>query len=568
MFRAYWTLALDPQSAYAVQAERYVFYWPLYSTHLLAPRYCCLRFHRGYIFVAALLLQFVAGSIYAISSVAGPINAYFRFPENSPNARNAIVLTGILSVLAQTLLGPLVERKGPRFSLAISTCVMAVGLLTGQIASLLRIWPLLPIGTCLGGMAFAAIVLASISTALKWAPDARGAVAGICLFGFGLGKHVWGLLFESLLDGTDATFQYLFWILLAVLLSTLSLATLIIRLPPRDFSVRGHDMHCIPCAKAPSASLVQDEFLHVGMTLVNYKAIARHSSSLVEGTDRRYHEQVKALSLLQCIFSTDFAFLLLALISNSTVGLFYNEMTAIQVRSDFLSDVYHISDAAADAVRLRGVAADLAGRLVMPILSDICIRLLYGNPAFVRKGCFLVLLLVQCVALPIVYFSSNQMTDFASVERLLYLLAFASNSGAALLVCFLADMFGVYHVGTMYGLSSLLWVVGQGILLAFGVDSTAVIGRQVLLFWYLSLAGLVLMLLVRTNSSDRFYRGYQFTVCGKVFVRRPWSAMRDIHHTMDVYADVPDANHGRVSMPYLWSSSSSLGSWDEGYPAK
>ncbi|KDO16964.1 hypothetical protein SPRG_15612 [Saprolegnia parasitica CBS 223.65] len=131
MLRAYWTLALDGQAPYAVR---------------MAPRYCCLRFHRGYIFLAALLLQFVAGSIYAISSVAGPINAYFRFPEDSSNAQNAIVLTGILAVLAQALLGPLVERKGPRISLAISTCVMAVGLLTGQIATVLRIWPLLPIG--------------------------------------------------------------------------------------------------------------------------------------------------------------------------------------------------------------------------------------------------------------------------------------------------------------------------------------------------------------------------------------------------------------------------------------
>ncbi|EQC36336.1 hypothetical protein SDRG_06441 [Saprolegnia diclina VS20] len=389
MLRGYWTIALDAKAPYAAHAERHVFFWPLYSATLETPRYSCLGFHRGYVFFATFLLQFATGSIYAIYSVSGPINVYFGFPEDSSNASNAVVISGILGILAQALLGPLVERKGPRLSLGVSTGLMVVGLLTAQIATVLHMWALLNIGVAFVAVAFGAIMLASISTALKWAPDARGTVTGVCLFGFGLGKHVWGLLFESLLDGTDATFQYLFWVLLAVLLSTLSLATLIIRLPPRDFSVRGHDMHCIPCAKAPSASLVQDEFLHVGMTLVNYKAIARHSSSLVEGTDRRYHEQVKALSLLQCIFSTDFAFLLLALISNSTVGLFYNEMTAIQVRSDLLSDVYHISDAAADAVRLRGVAADLAGRLVMPILSDICIRLLYGNPAFVRKGCFL-----------------------------------------------------------------------------------------------------------------------------------------------------------------------------------
>ncbi|KDO26073.1 hypothetical protein SPRG_08434, partial [Saprolegnia parasitica CBS 223.65] len=181
MLQAYWTIALDPKAPYTVHAERHVFFWPLCSASLQAPRYCCLRFHRAYVFFATFLLQFATGSIYAIYSVSGPINVYFGFPEDSDNATNAVVTSGILGILAQAFLGPLVEGKGPRTSLGVSTGIMAVGLLTAQIATVLRIWTLLHVGVVFVAVAFGAIMLASISTALKWAPDARGTVTGICL---------------------------------------------------------------------------------------------------------------------------------------------------------------------------------------------------------------------------------------------------------------------------------------------------------------------------------------------------------------------------------------------------
>ncbi|OQR80933.1 major Facilitator Superfamily (MFS) [Achlya hypogyna] len=553
---------IEPKSGYAVQAERWVFFWPLAGGSRKAPRATCMRFHRVYVFFAAFLVQFATGSIYAISSIANPTNIYFGFSPDSDASSNIMLVSGVVSIVAQAVCGPLVERKGPRQTMAVCTLIMILGLFVSQIAVVLRLWAMLYAGVAIVAIAYGPIMLSSISTALKWGPDIRGTVTGICLFGFGLGKQLWSMLFQSLIDGSDERFRYLFWLLLAVLASSLSIASLLLRLPPKDYSINGIDMHCIPVNSAPSTSLVQDEYLRIGMTLVNYKAVARHSDSLVEGTDRHYHEQVKALSLLQCIFSSDFLCLCLALVSNAIVGLFYNEVTAVKVGSDMLRDLYGITKDQADKVRFHGTIADLTGRLIFPMLSDILVRIFYANPAAVRKGCFFVLLLLQCVVLPVVYYGGDNMSSFHYTEWLLYSLEFASNSGTSLIVCFLVDMFGVYHIGTMYGVSSLTWGIGQGVLLATTPTTAAEMAHQVQLFWWLSLAGLVLFFFVRTDAKDRFYRGYQLTVCGKAIVQRPRGYSYS-KNTMDVYADVPEHTIGqRGSVPYLWSSDS-LSSLDE-----
>ncbi|EQC25906.1 hypothetical protein SDRG_16239 [Saprolegnia diclina VS20] len=132
---------------------------------------------------------------------------------------------------------------------------------------------------------------------------------------------MWALLYQAMTDEGGIDMRRIFALFLLTLLPTMTVATLVLRTPPPSFRVAGHDMHCIPSLKAPDVDLVQDEYLRIGMTLVNYEAVARHSSSLVEGTDRRYHEQVKALSLLQCIFSIDFLFLLLAQLPTCVAGI-------------------------------------------------------------------------------------------------------------------------------------------------------------------------------------------------------------------------------------------------------
>ncbi|EQC36335.1 hypothetical protein SDRG_06440 [Saprolegnia diclina VS20] len=561
----YWTITLSPKSCYEVDAERYVFFWPLTSNVLRFPRHTCLLFHRLHLFSAIFLVQFCSGSLYAFMALPDPINHYFGFPTSDARAVQLILVAGVLSILAQALLGPLFERQGPRWSMAIATLVLTLGLSASLLAVSLLSWILFYVAMLVVAMAFSAIMILSISVAMKWCPDARGSVAGFCLVGFGVGKQLWASLYNHVTNAAGMDLKYTFVLLLLTLVPTMAVATLLVRTPPPDFSVAGYDMHCIPSMKAPSVDLVQDEYLRIGMTLVNYNAVTRRSNSFVEGTDRRYHEQVKAMSLPQCIFSADFVCLLVALTANCIVGLFYNNMTAVATLRCPLQDIYSLSDDAVKTLRLHGLIVDLLGRLVPAILSDVGIRVFYANPAAVRKVCLTGLVLLQCIAIPAAYLESDKMTQFAHVEWLLYVLQFASNAGASLIVCLLTDMFGVYHVGTMYGLSSMTWAIGQGLLVVTTAKNVAALAFQVQLLWWLSLIGLVALLFVRTDSADRFYRGYRFTVCGKVVVQRPrksWQPHRQ--GTWDLYTDVPDGIEVmRTSMPYLWPSLSLDGDDDD-----
>ncbi|OQR97758.1 Major Facilitator Superfamily (MFS), partial [Thraustotheca clavata] len=315
-------------------------------------------------------VQFCTGSIYALLSLANPINVFFQFEAHSTNATNLLLEAGIISSASQALIGPFLERKGPRTSLAWSTLLLAIGLLLAQLACTIKSWTLLHIGFDIMGIALSAILLCSISTTLKWCPDLRGTVTGICLLGYGVGVGVWRVAFHALLDKSDSALSYLFTLLFAALIPILIIAT-----------VNGYDMHCIPSNNAPDVNIVQDDYLRVGMTLINYRAICRCSSDAIEGTDRHYHEQVKALTLTQCILSADFFCLYIAFAANGLVGLLYGKLTATQLSHDLLVDWYGISSAYADAVRFRGIIADLTGRVVFPVISDLCIRLFYANPA-------------------------------------------------------------------------------------------------------------------------------------------------------------------------------------------
>ncbi|EQC36341.1 hypothetical protein SDRG_06446 [Saprolegnia diclina VS20] len=521
MLPEYWTIVLEAKTPYERSSERFVFFWPLTSETRSAPAVSVLRFHRVYLFVAVFLIQFCSGSVYSLLSLADPINRFFGFGDNSPEATNLLFEAGVFSLLSPALLGPLLERKGPRCSMAAGTLLTALGLLLSHAALLTSSWTLLHVGFDCIGFAFGAIVTSSISTALKWAPDVRGTVTGACLLGSGVGTNVWRIAFEAILASSFDNLRSLFGLLFAVLVPILMLATLVLRTPPSDFSVRGHDMHCIPLEKAPNADMVLDEYFKVGMTLLNYNAIRPPSDCHHDGTDRQYYEQVKALTLPQCILSTDFLCLFVAFAANGLSGLLYTEVTAVQVEKDLLVTWYAITDDDATRVRLRGAVADLVGRFLISALSDVCIRLFYGNPAVVRKSGFVLLLLVQCIAVPMLYFASDNMSNFGTVEWLLYTVQFTANAGASLIVCFLTDMYGVYHVGTMYGLVLMGWAVDQVVLGRAPLASPTDLAHHVELVWFISLGGLFLMWFVRTTSADRFYRGYQLTICGKVLIQRP-----------------------------------------------
>ncbi|CAK4112082.1 unnamed protein product, partial [Aphanomyces euteiches] len=215
---------------------------------------------------------------------------------------------------------------------------------------------------------------------------------------------------------------------------------MVLRTPPPNYAVNGSDIHCIPLNKAPAAAHVQNNYLDVGMTLVNYDAVGQNQSITTDGV---YFSYVKALSLGQCIFSSDFFFLYLAFAaSTAPIIVFFSEMPSFVIivlgatidQTNYF--VFYITMACA------------LGNTLGPILADAIIRICYGNPAFVRKMVFMVFLLSQSIAISVLV---KHMDDINTFQWPLYIAASSSGVGFGLVPSLLADLFGVYNAGTMFG---------------------------------------------------------------------------------------------------------------------
>ncbi|KAG9400807.1 hypothetical protein AC1031_010245 [Aphanomyces cochlioides] len=212
-------------------------------------------------------------------------------------------------------------------------------------------------------------------------------------------------------------------------------------------------------------------------------------------TDSNYFSHVKALSLGQCIFSSDFFFLYVAFaVAITPIVLFLFEMT------EFATEMLGEADSQANFVGERVTIANALGNLLGPVVADVIIRVFYANPAYVRK------MNVETFRWP------------------LYITAFSSSGGFGLIPSFLADLFGVYNAGTMYGLVLSSWIIGS---LVIGSEEWRVpdmahnMADQLQVLLIVTIVGSVVMVLVRLSSMDRFYRGYQLTICDKIIIQRP-----------------------------------------------
>ncbi|ETV90473.1 hypothetical protein H310_14752 [Aphanomyces invadans] len=502
---SYWTVAVPKKSPAEAMAEKWLFVLPMGSNFFA--RFDCIRFHRAWLCLACCLVQFCAGSIYSFTLVADDLDMFFSGTKTK-QCMQALLLAYVCLGATAALSGPFLERNGPRIGMTIGTVMVALGHIFAQ-AGVMRKdlkWLMVAYGVCVG-IGFGLLLITSISTVQKWFPDLRGSVTGLAVIFFGIGNAVFIKAFSTFVAHNAV--PRLFWETGVATVVVLILCTLIIRTPPATFTVRGQDTHCVPVSRAPSPDLVQDEYLKIGMTFVNYSAV----QSELDGTDGHYFQQVKALSLMQCIFSTDFVCMYIAFAACiMPIVIFIPQAQSMQglLKIDNLTFMTYT------------YLANLSGRLCAPVISDLLIRVCYANPAFARKVVFVALLAIECVALFILPHHSHNAT---TRQWLSNALTFSSGGGLALMPCFITDMFGVYNSGSMYGLIWTSWSLGAAISWRQLDGATLTMALyEAQLHWMLILTAtaLGLMLFVRTNSCDRFFYGYQFSACDKILVQVPF----------------------------------------------
>ncbi|EQC27431.1 hypothetical protein SDRG_14755 [Saprolegnia diclina VS20] len=527
-FRDYWRIVVPPKSPDEIDAERWLLVCPLPGARYGSCQ--CRPFFRYYILVAAVLVQFVCGVLFAMTIVSKPFDLnVFGATTNNRNARLTIE-SGVAIALAMAFVGPVNERRGPRWSMLVGSSLAVAGLCAIQIALWARIWAPLVVG-CIGcGLGFGFLMICSVSTVQKWYPDLRGSALGVSMLGFGAGQIAWNATFDSVRDhlADEMALNTTFLFVILLLAPLLAFGIVAMRTPPATFRVQGHNMHGIPTEAVLSPTTLQDDFYNIGMTLVNYSAVTQpRQDGAVAGTDRAYHEHVKGLTLLQCIFSTDFFCLVVASAALACTGLLYAEISD-PTDQDRIPRWFNTTSS--DHLMLRADIAGLLSRVVCPMLSDAMSKGFYWNPAFARKVVFLLLLLVPAVSLPLLLTSLD---DFARFRTMIYITKTVASGGFAVIGCFLTDLYGVYNMGTMYGLVLAGWSLGSVVVAArFSGDRTDYFD-QVQLMWVLCLIGFCLMVFVRTDSMDRFYHGYQLSICGKTVLQIPFKRRLEASSTMD-----------------------------------
>ncbi|KAH9149601.1 hypothetical protein AeRB84_007392 [Aphanomyces euteiches] len=468
---------------------------------------------------------FFVGCVLSIDFLDEAINGFFPNQPGNYAVNTQIVGMSIMGLTA-SLVGPFIERRGPRLSMAIATVLVVLGWLFAHCSIMFQVYPLLFIGTAvLVAVGYGIMMIVSVSTVQKWFPDLRG-VSGITVAGMGGGALAWQHIYGALLHrNSDDIFKqvsqdldndglrHVFLLHGGLALVFMLLATMVLRTPPPNYAVNGSDIHCIPLNKAPAAAHVQNNYLDVGMTLVNYDAVGQNQSITTDGV---YFSYVKALSLSQCIFSSDFFFLYLAFAaSTAPIIVFFSEMPSFVIivlgatidQTNYF--VFYITMACA------------LGNTLGPILADAIIRICYGNPAFVRKMVFMVFLLSQSIAISVLV---KHMDDINTFQWPLYIAASSSGVGFGLVPSLLADLFGVYNAGTMFGLILTSWCGGSLVMRSLLRESRKMaleLPSHLRVLLILSIIGCAVMLLVRSSSMDRFYRGYQLTICGTVLIQRP-----------------------------------------------
>lgn len=140
------------------------------------------------------------------------------------------------------ILGPWLERSGPRTAAIFGSFMYFAGQLIAALAIWLKQIGLLYVGYgVIGGCGLGISYIAPVSPIQKWFPDRRGLASGVAVCGFGAGSIVAPYIQAALIRsvGIVLTFVVLGSAYFTVMMST----AMLLRVPPPGFTVGGVKIH-------------------------------------------------------------------------------------------------------------------------------------------------------------------------------------------------------------------------------------------------------------------------------------------------------------------------------------
>ncbi|CAH0490236.1 unnamed protein product [Peronospora farinosa] len=512
----HWTVPDKKRPAEQDAAEKYLLTVCIFGKYMTLP---WIKFKRWYLLVTSFLVQFCIGAISSWSVLNNPIDVLIYGKKDKGMAVNAFYISVGMLGTTTAIMGPWLERNGPRAGMVLGT----TSFLIGCIISCISLHAKSIVGLYIGyglfcGFGNGICYTSPVSALQKWFPDYRGAAAGFAVSGFGVGSVVWAKAYLPIIAWTSV--PDLFIVTGCVMGVILYSCAVCLRNPPSSFHVGGLNIHGEVVYETQEESFQRGENVSIRSSLRYESATNLAAQEEEDPSTNDSKAQVKKLTLIQSMTSPDFICMCIMFFGNQLYGLIV--LSKLSTMSTTLFG--KTAAQGADIVSINGLFS-FVGRLVFPLISDVIVRVFNVEHAFARKCLFLYGVISQIVIIAIIptLIRNDSYTVFAV---LVFLLTLSYGGGLGTIPCFLTDMFGAFNIGTLHGLILWAWSLG-GVVggLVFNAKYTAAIKNGAtpedayidsiykILIVVCVTGSFVFM--VRTNPRDRFEKGYHHSLFGK-----------------------------------------------------
>ncbi|KAL8008286.1 putative major facilitator superfamily, MFS transporter superfamily [Plasmopara halstedii] len=491
-----------------------------------------LKFSRWYLLVAAFLVEFCLGSIYAWSVLNQPIDLAFYGDAQKGRAVNAFYISmGVLGT-ATAALGPLVERKGPRWSVSIGSTLFLVGHLVTALGVYFASIALVYIGYgVITGLGIGLCTISPVSALQKWFPDYRGTAAGFATAGAGAGSVMWSKVFLPTIDAVGLGWMF---VLIGSIISATMFATLVVlRDPPRDYTVNGRDIHGNRIEEREALEDQGDDIY----TMYHTPKSGDQSEAAEFG-----YTPIESMTLKEAILSTDYIFMYFTFFANQLFGII-----VVSRLSNMCTDIFKKSASTASDMVSINSAFNCCGRLAFSVISDLLVLIFSVEKTYARKMVYFFTLGAQIILIGMLPTVIRQ-ESFTSFVIEIFVLTSCFGGGLGTIPALIADMYGPYNVGPLHGIIitsvSFAAVVGGitfnkayngKIVDGMSVDEAYIDNFQVILV--IVCIGFVMLFFVRTDVKDRFEPGYHYSLCGKRIISIAPREYKASGHTGTVQSD-------------------------------
>lgn len=148
-----------------------------------------VKFNPWILMPAAVIVQFCTGSVYAWSVFNVPIDEAISGDSKSSQAPVTFYIAFGLLGISAAIMGPWLERNGPKKALILSSSAFYLGHLLAALAVYLKsIWLLYVGYGVIGGFGIGLSYITPVAILQKWFPHKRGLAAGVGVCGFGAGS--------------------------------------------------------------------------------------------------------------------------------------------------------------------------------------------------------------------------------------------------------------------------------------------------------------------------------------------------------------------------------------------